>query len=210
MSVITPKFLPADPLIPVFLSQFRRTTPGSLQWWNSPVTNIELLDESHPATLLLPKTAAFPRFSNVDMTIRAFPKAVMVAPTLKWPDPPYNYVANPTWSERLEEILKKSNGEVADANTELSDSKMDVVNMSLSFVVGKKSVHKSAVIRRTIVRRLKKAISLIVTRGAEVERIGDAKAARLIINDDANIDPHQWIEPSTLSHIHYPNSSHPF
>jgi hypothetical protein len=174
----------------------------------------QLVDESHPAAKLLPKTAAFPRFSNAHIKIHAFPKAVLRMPDVTWPNPPYDYLVDLKWSERLEASQKTvEEGEVGDVNTDLPglkiDKKIDFVNMSLGFTIGKKTVHKSAVVRSKIVRKLKTAISLIVTRGADVDHISDVfvglNESRLILNNDANIDPHQWILPGTL---HIP-SSHP-
>ncbi|KIM82750.1 hypothetical protein PILCRDRAFT_820047 [Piloderma croceum F 1598] len=177
--------------------KFRRTTPGCVQellGCRSP-EKTRLVDESHPAAKLRPR---YPRFSNAHITIRAFPKAVLGIPEVIWPDPPFNYLVDLKWSERLEALRKTAEeGEVADKNADLP---IDKVNMSLTFVVGKKAVHKNAVVRKRIVRRIKTVISLIVTRGADVERIGDTCAVLkettgLILNNDANINPHQWIAP---------------
>ena len=174
----------------------------------------QLVDESHPAAKLLPKTAAFPRFLNAHIKIRAFPKAVLRMPDVSWPNPPYDYLVNLKWSEHLEALQETAEeGEVGDVNTDLPelkiDKKIDFINMSVGFASGKRTVHKSAVVRNKIARKLKTAISLIVTRGADVDHISDVfvglNESRLILNNDVNIDPHQWILPGTL-HI---RSSHP-
>ena len=45
--------------------------------------------------------------------------------------------------------------------------------MSIACIVSKKAVHKSSVIRKQILRRLKSAMALIVARGADARELKD-------------------------------------
>ena len=66
----------------------------------------------------------------------------MSVPEFVFPSPPYKYSPEVTKPGRI--------------------------NISLAKVIGKKAVHKSACIRRKIGNRIQTAISLIVTRGADI------------------------------------------
>ncbi|KAL8276642.1 hypothetical protein RQP46_010991 [Phenoliferia psychrophenolica] len=62
--------------------------------------------------------------------------------------------------------------------------------MDLTILVGKKNVHKSAVIRDTCKRRLREAIRLVVLRGAAQTPDGDDVAF-----DSAREGPRKWLVP---------------
>jgi hypothetical protein len=157
------------------------------------------MDQSHPG-VVLPRaayTTIFPRCSNANITIRAFPKALLKRPISLWPDPPYKYAPHVKWSEQLKRLRRENvEGEVWNVNAD-AKRKVDAVDMSMSFVLGKKAVHKSAPIRTRTTRRLKAAISLLVTRGVDVRKTG--KRTRLVLNDDGNINRHQWFSPGSLA-----------
>jgi len=168
--------------------------------WDKPSIHkvAEVVDASHPATKL-PQTTynkVFPRFSNANLVIRAFPKALLKKPDVSWPDPPYHYPANVKWSEQLAQLRK-----VAAEGEDLQRLKVDSVDMSMVCVLRKNAVYKRAVIRRKTVGRLKTAVSLLVTRDADVCIGGDGvglEGPRLVFNHDATVNPHQWILPSTF------------
>lgn len=69
--------------------------------------------------------------------------------------------------------------------------------MSLLKITTKKAVSKSAVIRGKIARRLKEAISLIVTRGAHVSK--DKTGKERIEFDQGDIGGGRWILSSRSS-----------
>jgi hypothetical protein len=185
-----------------FFLQFRRTTPGSrnaLLGW-APTNKRKAatpVDATHPAAGL-PRRAyqsVFPHFANSHITVRVFPKALLTEPDTQWPDPPYHYAANVKWSEQLERLKVKK---VRDINAE--QMKSNSVDMSMACVVGKKSTHKSAVIRRHIVRKLKTAVSLIVCRGAYVRQDDKQEDPPLFFAEETSVGPHEWISPGALLH----------
>jgi hypothetical protein len=190
-------------LIPV-PSQFRNTTPGSiielLGNKRAPYyihKNPGIIDPSHPAARhSRGGYKVFPQFSNANITIRAFPKAVLRRPDVPWPDPPYPAASDVKWSEQLERLRKETGPGVRGVNAGTSQIKVDSIDMSMACIVGKKATHKSAVIRGKLVGRLKIAVSLIITRGADVHSRGDRKGlegAGLVLNDDVDINRQQWI-----------------
>jgi hypothetical protein len=67
-------------------------------------------------------------------------------------------------------------------------SRTDVVHMALSSLISKKGVHPSAVIRRTVARRLREAIRLIVARGAKPNNSGDH-----LTFDEREGGEHKWL-----------------
>ncbi len=122
-------------------------TPGTCSHllYAHPIPVGESLYPDHPVNNLrrLEIMKTMPQFRSQSVTIRAFPEGALVKPFLgSWPDPPYRYESLSPDPRRL--------------------------NVALSVQLGKKSVHKSAVIRSKISTKLKTAISLIVTRGANV------------------------------------------
>lgn len=107
-----------------------------------------------------------PEVHKPAFALRAVPKAALYVPEVVWPDPPY--------------------GPALECGPD-----SERVNMSLVKVVSKK-VHKSAVIRKTLMNRVKLAITLVVVRGAEAamdengEEIlvfdGEKAGHRLVLN----------------------------
>ena len=139
--------------------KFRRTTPGSAQFLLVPQARnsqkLELVDPKHPASRLPHDelSRAMAPVHQPGFKLRAFPKAVLAKPLNPYPTPPYIYAPERSPSERR-------------------------VNVSLQ-VFGGKSIHKHAVIRNAVKRRLKAAIQLIVRFGASTEV--DAKGKEVVV-----------------------------
>lgn len=121
--------------------QFKHNTPGTF----GPIISYSIpptgpLDRNHPAARAshsVVKTLPFTR--NDAFSLRVIPKAILHKPLTPWPDPPFIPSKEPRKDSR--------------------------VNMSLVKIIGKKNVHKSAVVRNKIGSRLKAALGLIVARG---------------------------------------------
>ena len=69
--------------------------------------------------------------------------------------------------------------------------------MALSSLISKKAVHPSAVIRRTIARKLREAIRLIVARGATPNDNGDQ-----LTFDEQEGGQHKWLLQGFWNHSH--------
>lgn len=67
-------------------------------------------------------------------------------------------------------------------------SRTNVVHMALSSLISKKGVHPSAVIRRTVARKLREAIRLVVVRGAKPNESGGH-----LIFDEEEGGEHKWL-----------------
>lgn len=67
-------------------------------------------------------------------------------------------------------------------------SRTDVVHMALSSLISKKGVHPSAVIRRTVARKLREAIRLVVVRGAKPNESGGH-----LTFDEEEGGEHKWL-----------------
>src|SRR6202011_3181324 len=126
-----------------------------------------LIDESHPAARLR-NTALFPRFSNANITIRAFPKAVLQKPDVMWPDPPYTSRRVVGWDEQLQRLRQEEERGDWDAYANPKQTKAKFVDMSMPCMSWKATSLKTPAIRGRVVRRLKTAVSLIITLGADV------------------------------------------
>ncbi|KAI0672230.1 hypothetical protein C8Q78DRAFT_735687 [Trametes maxima] len=123
-----------------------RTTPGSIHrmlYANKPPPPSVVVDPQHPALSYTPHEflRTFPWRVCPGFKLRVLPKGILDAPASRYPDPPYTLNEGPT--------------------------KGRSVNMSL-LDVAPKSVG-GRVVRQDILRKFKTAISLIVTRGADVE-----------------------------------------
>ena len=73
--------------------------------------------------------------------------------------------------------------------------KSNSINMSMACIVRKKSTHKSAVIRRHVVQKLKTAVSLIVCREAYVRQDDKQEDPPLFFAKETSVSPHKWISP---------------
>ncbi|KAH9947848.1 hypothetical protein B0H21DRAFT_821527 [Amylocystis lapponica] len=144
---------------------FKRTTPGAVgpMLGNNRATLHGPLDPAHPAARVRQEVIyrTFPHYTAPGFTLRLFPRAILHIPDATWPDPPFSPArARGPGSRR--------------------------VDVSFVKVIGKKSVHKSSVVRGRIGSKLKTALALIVTRGA------DAEAGRLVFREE-DIGQEQWL-----------------
>jgi hypothetical protein len=156
--------------------QFRHTTPGSVASLLSrdpPWSRDLAVDPTHPAvaTYLSKRAPSLPALRNEFISLRAFPKALLQKPEYQWPNPPYPPAEIVCWEERV--VNEKRNNPKKSQNATTS-----VMDMSLLLVLGKKALHNKATIRRRVSKKLKVAISLIVTRGADVEVIPSSETAK--------------------------------
>lgn len=124
----------------------------------------------------------------------------MTLPDIPWPDPPFKSAKVTPWSEQ--QVLQRISGkETSNGDVDVKPTKIGAVDMSMSCILGKKAIHKHSSIRSTIVRRIKHAVSLIVTRGADVcatSKDGDKKEGlRLIFHDNGHLKSHDWILPGS-------------
>ncbi|KIJ64737.1 hypothetical protein HYDPIDRAFT_111329 [Hydnomerulius pinastri MD-312] len=102
------------------------------------IARSNLVDGKHPATQL--KIRSFPLFTCSAFSIRAMPKATLCRKDFVPPDP---------------------------LSLTRTRKKKDQLDISLSFHVMKKTSSKLAVLRRTLRAKMKAAISLVITRGAD-------------------------------------------
>ena len=186
-----------------FFTQFRNTTPGTL-------TNVlpyisqkstEIVDPSHPAAKL-PRSkynTLFPKFRDQHITIRTFPKALLTKPDVVWPDPPYK-AAEVKWAKQVEAFKRATD----DTKPEFVNLESGSVDMSIACIVSKKAVHKSAVIRKQILRRLKSAMALIVARGADARELkdtSDSGSSKFELGVEKSEKMNNWILKGT-SYMH--------
>jgi len=180
---------------------FRNVVPGSPDGLLTPgppssyLSRNTLVDPTHPATFL-PRYALkkFPSFRSPTIGIQAYPQALLSKPQVAWPDPPFKKVKHLTWAERV------GNGKVdeflnGDSKDELGHVMSGLgarsIDMAMLTVLGKK-VHKKAVIRNSIITRLKTAISFIVVHGADGEVVNGK--LRLSFNTESKQQIlHDWV-----------------
>ncbi|KZT04862.1 uncharacterized protein LAESUDRAFT_681933 [Laetiporus sulphureus 93-53] len=157
---------------------FRRTTPGTYKplLFGDYCNLTGPVDPTHPAAKTPQKLLChlFPTAKAKGFALRAVPKALLWKVTIPWPDPPYSPApARGPGSPRL----------------------------NVSFVrLMSKSLAKSSVVRSKVGLKMKTAISLIVTRGADVET--DEKGRKKIVFKEGDIGD-KWIL-SEWTYIHSP------
>jgi len=150
---------------------FKRTTPGSI----APIivfhTNVAdeyagPVDPDHPAVGFPRKAlnSKLPHVYEKGFSLHVLPKALLHKVRIPWPNPPFR-----------------------PAPTRGPDSPR--VNMSVLKVMGK-NVTKSPVIKNKVTLKMQNAISLIVTRGADVKRDANGKECIVFDDDDAG---HHWV-----------------
>ncbi len=137
-------------------------TPGSvghLLNFTVPLSKSTFIDATHPAARFSRKEISqrLPQVRTDAFALRAIPQAILSLPELRYPDPPFKYAPE--------------------------DQKPGRVNVSLSKIIGKKAVHKSACVRLKIGSRIKTALSLIITRGADAE-VDKKGRLSLVFRDD--------------------------
>ncbi|EIN14696.1 hypothetical protein PUNSTDRAFT_118105 [Punctularia strigosozonata HHB-11173 SS5] len=164
--------------------KFRNQTPGrtAALIGFEPVRPAEFLDRNHPlASQYRPdlKRPHTPQWRSPDgiLALRVFPRALLARPLTPWPNPPWPPASIYPSREDAEVISK------------------NVVGMSVVCVIGKKTVHKSAVIRRKIAGRIKTALSLIVTRGADIgiRRTANGKELKSLTFDPEGGGGQKWV-----------------
>ncbi|GLB39717.1 hypothetical protein LshimejAT787_0702270 [Lyophyllum shimeji] len=178
---------------------FRRQTPGSVVQVLRPFKFLSnVLDPTHPAAST-PKNR-FPVFETDALTIRAFPLALLTPPDRAW-TPPLSRPID-TWKERVERFLSANVAARAPDEEEglsfepmkLHCSKKDRVPMSFVNVTSKKRTSNKRHIRHKIASRLKIAINLIVSRGADA--VEDRGKRRLVMNErEAETMTDKWVSP---------------
>ncbi|KAI0634344.1 hypothetical protein C8Q77DRAFT_1055902 [Trametes polyzona] len=148
---------------------FRRTTPGSIYrvvYANKPPPRFAVLDPTHPALTYHNRdyARAFPWRIYPDFKLRAIPHGLLEPPSQPHPSPPY-VLNTGTWRGRR-------------------------VNMSLLDIAPRDV--GGHVARQDILRKFKTAISLIVTRGADVE--GEEGGEEIVFRKVG--DPDEWVLPN--------------
>lgn len=150
--------------------QFKRTTPGTISFIshaNKAPSVHRVLDPKHPA---LRYTAAqfakaFPWRTYPGFALRAVPKGLLEKPANTFPNPPFAFAPLNT------------------AGAQENDGDSDWVSMSLMDVGGK--IEGQRVVRVKVLNKLKTAISLVATRGADVEeREGEGRAQRMVFRPE--------------------------
>jgi hypothetical protein len=140
-----------------------------------------MLDPNHPAAglPLRVRTEMAPLWRNPHIELRAFPKAWISQPESRFSDPPFSYSAYP----------------------ETRTEGMRVLNMSFAFVAFKSRLYLSAFVRSAVKRKLKAAISLIVTRGAYVKHVGLKSGGRnkTVLFNDSEAGADRWIKAGKCS-----------
>lgn len=141
------------------LRSIKRNIPGSplplIFPGSAPYSPSLTIDPNHPATRW--KTYAFPQFSCPAFTLRAVPNAALVRPELD------------RRSCRVERSAMVSRGK--DGSKRL--------NMSILFMISKQKTNKRAVVRNRIAMRIRTALELIVSRGADAERKVNVKGRQV-------------------------------
>ncbi|PSS34230.1 hypothetical protein PHLCEN_2v1740 [Hermanssonia centrifuga] len=147
--------------------QFSLNVPGTASpYQGHPPTGTDLVDPHHPWARL-PRGQIMKQFlqwGNPLFYLRVMPKAVLYKPKEPRPDPPYSPPPNP-WPKNRR------------------------INMALLHILPK-TLHKSAVIRRAVVKKLKDVFMLVITRGADVQT--DRKGNQLIVFKEEQAGGH-WI-----------------
>ncbi|KAF7985994.1 hypothetical protein HWV62_41310 [Athelia sp. TMB] len=166
---------------------FHRTKPGTVSALlgghtpfdprNPPVR----LDPTHPAARA---RTPFPRFASPALQVRAFPKALLTAPAAPWPDPPFAPARVRPWGAQLKRLLGEGEGE-----GEVRGVSLD---MAMVCIVGIRATHKSAVVRKKIAARLKTAVGLVATRGAQ------RGAAQGLVFREGERPPEEWVSPDWI------------
>ncbi|KAI0795474.1 hypothetical protein C8Q75DRAFT_452684 [Abortiporus biennis] len=142
----------------------RRMTPGSASGFvGQPFTVTNPLDPTHPfAKQRKRELSKLPSHSIRGVGFRIVPKALLTKPKPQWPNPPYGY----------------------------ETPKRGQLGMSMMRIVSKKTIHKSAVIRKAIMKKIKTALYLIAIRGANV--VKDGKGSKTIVFRKEDIGD-RWI-----------------
>ncbi|KAF9233039.1 hypothetical protein BU15DRAFT_66938 [Melanogaster broomeanus] len=129
----------------------RHTTPGFNSL--SGLDRKNMVDRDHPAASL--NLRVFPIFTCPAFSMRAVPKAILSKPPFMPPDP------------LLVTRRMRENNEISENKRWKKQKQKDRIDISLLFVVLKKTTNKRAVLRRQLRSKFAAAIDLVVTRGAD-------------------------------------------
>ncbi|KII91580.1 hypothetical protein PLICRDRAFT_51722 [Plicaturopsis crispa FD-325 SS-3] len=193
---------------------FRHNTPGTTL-----LNRNRTVDPTHPAARSFgPRSwpTIAPKFLSPYLKVRAIPKAILAKPDTIWPDPPYGPSEKlSSWRERaeIENGLAPQPPEPVNSTPtwHWSHKRKPSYPVSLQFVTGKKNLHKLSSVRQAVRKRLRLAILLAVTRGADADlpdkdkavtgvkdkttravKDGKEKEARLVFRDDKVQVLHDW------------------
>ncbi|KAF8477721.1 hypothetical protein DFH94DRAFT_755326 [Russula ochroleuca] len=165
----------SKPPTPLKSVNFRHTTPGSGALLVSKYENwqsSELIDPNHPKAHLPLKRrhARAPRWTSPHLTLYAFPKASLREPEVQFPEP-YKQRPYPALPRRPEQRS---------------------ADMSMQFLAYGSRLILRPTVRVKIKRRLREAVSLIVTRGAAVDK--SRKGSKIVFRAE-DVGAEKWIVP---------------
>lgn len=142
-----------------------------------------MLNPNHPLANKAAWMKGVPHYRSSLFSLHAIPNGLLAHADIM---PPFDHPA-PSLTQ-----LYGPQGRLIRHRADLS--RTDVVHMALSSLISKKGVHPSAVVRRTVARKLREAIRLIVTRGAKPNGSGSQ-----LIFDEQEGGEHQWLLQSISS-----------
>ncbi|EJF61780.1 hypothetical protein DICSQDRAFT_136296 [Dichomitus squalens LYAD-421 SS1] len=173
--------------------KFKRTTPGSITYVvtsNRPPYPKRVLDPTHPALHLKPSqyANAFPWRAYPGFGLRALPKSLLDKPSVPFPDPPFSVQpprsvtldSGQAWDDDGGSDATSENRWVAKGTVKWAEEERWRISMSLVDVVAKGVGGR--VVRVKVLNKLKNAIALVVTRGADVEEGADG-AKRIVFRE---------------------------
>jgi len=161
---------------------FKRITPGSITGALYPPfpSNNSIVDHTHPSAQIPThlRRTRFPSFFSEAFELRVLPNALLIKPSIIWPDPPFHWDSDRKQAGRL--------------------------NMSICMQQST-SVHSSSFLRGKMSTKIKTAVSLVVARGANVVTIEDRAS---IVFDESDAGEkwllHGWtylIRPTLSLHL---------
>ncbi|KAG6874013.1 hypothetical protein C0995_007970 [Termitomyces sp. Mi166 len=187
---------------------FRRQTPGCTadHFVAGPGNTLrsDYLDPSHPATKI-PKNF-FPNIRSDILGVKAVPFAILTKPEQVWTTP--SNLPIDTWTERMKRLtntnanLETGQEPLQVAPIFLNNAKKDAIPMSFVNATSKKRTSNKRHVRGKIASRLKVAINLIVTRGADVVTV-DGKPKLVMNEEEAEKMSDKWVSPG-WTYIFFP------
>ncbi|KAG6841783.1 hypothetical protein C0991_006667 [Blastosporella zonata] len=174
------------------------TTPGCTSdlFTPGPTYRPDYLDPTHPATSL-PKNR-FPNIRHDALGIKAFPVALLGKPEQVWSSP--LNLSIETWTQRVQRLvevnveLETGQEPLRIAPIALDNVKPNAIPMSVVNATSKKRTSNKKHIRCAISKRLKIAVNLIVTRGANVAEVNGK--LKLVMDDKEAVEmSDKWISP---------------
>lgn len=166
------------------------------------------LPYSAPPAVLFPTKSLQFNHSNPFFSIRCFPSPKFRPQSLP-PRPRSEKSMLPTPAPTLAATTRPSPTDPFLTPAQLRDRtvllkyRKKPYTMDLTIFCSKKKVHKSAVIRERCKRRLREAIRLVVTRGAQsTGRRADGETVELREEDVRQLGPRKWLMPGQSSSRH--------